>query len=275
MCSHLSPPRKRAGSLALLLYFLSMSLAPAPSNATLNIEKMRNPKKQDGIGGNLDLSLEEGAGNVDYFRIGVGAGIQYETLQSVESIQPMKTTEKLIFLTGRYDRAHSNGQVFRNRGFAHLRGTWMLRPNLGPEAFTQIQFDSFWRLKRRLLIGVGGRFALALFPSFQAFVGSGYMIENELLSHQDSSYRIDHRWNNYLNANVILSPILTLGNTIYFQPLFTRLNDFRIYEETLLTVQVLQYLSFSSGASYAYDSRPPSGVRRNDFRFTQQISLMF
>src|SRR5262249_35030463 len=150
----------------------------------------------------------------------------------------------------------------------HLRYHYELLGWLFPEAFVQQQQDKFQRLQLREIVGAGPRFTFVSEPDFLVAFGTAYMFEYERISvpegAPDAPHDTAHRSSNYLTATWQPDSRVKLLATVYFQPRFDALPDFRMLFETALKTEIVKRLSVKVSASVHYDNRPPTTVKTTD-----------
>ncbi|MCH9650095.1 MAG: DUF481 domain-containing protein [Deltaproteobacteria bacterium] len=290
------------------------SLLASTAGGQVNTEKLRVGADQPGFGGHFDLTFALRNGNSDVLTLGSGFQVQYvvlpedpahqdSTLQeevevpsespSIDSHQsdPAGNLEKkdahrlvyekqVLFLVSSYSFSEQNDERAVNSGFSHLRWGRNRGPRLGIEAFAQHQFNEFTNLDTRVLLGLGGRFALFRKPQKEAFLGSGYMFEFERLDvpveGPDDLESRHHRWTNYISIKINTpDDRLLFVNTLYVQPRFDQPDDLRLLDEAELQIKITDRVSFGLSASLAHDSDPPEGIKETDITIVNRFRVKF
>lgn len=140
---------------------------PLPSSARpINIEAQRRAPADLGFSGTLTADLELRTANVEHFRLGINARVDYQT----------EATN--TFLVGRGHLGLVGTNRFSNAGLLHLRHGWRWRPRLMPEVYAQVNYDEPRQLDLRGLMGGGLRIGLTDTESVTLWVGTGYMFED-------------------------------------------------------------------------------------------------
>ena len=85
----------------------------------------------------------------------------------------------------------------------------------------------------------------------------------------------DHRLSSYFTFTLSPEETVTFTSTTYGQPLLADFKDFRISNETNLSLEITKKLTFNSTFKYSFDSRPPAGVPRNIYSFSNGLELTF
>lgn len=172
-----------------------------------------------------------------------------------------------FFALGYLKKSESRALLIGNEGFGHARlthGVW--------EGFLQRSFNDFRRLARRDLIGGGVRLPMKI-DSLTAHIGLGVMNENESVIGEGESTVI--RSTNYLSFGTHFSKIADWSGTIYYQPLPSNLNDFRILTDQSLSVSLSKRVALTISLFGRYDSTPPTGVSVWDVSIKNGIRLRF
>lgn len=237
------------------LFLVFIILFSNVSYGQVNIESVRDTAKKDKpFWGEVKGGLEIQKGNVNVF--------SYD----LDILTHFQKENHHIFLQGKTSRGKQNDKAFKNSSFSHLRWTWMTWKFLGPELFTQLQHDEFKSLKIRQLNGFGLRSEFFHYENFVLSLGSGLMSDYEKITSGKSSLNL--RSTSYLSLlktfeknkkNLILL-------TLYYQPLITNANDYRVnLEANVRSILISSWnISIDNSINYLYDTRPPEGVETND-----------
>lgn len=261
----------------------ALFMASAPAGAqTVNAEQLTEKTFEAGFGGSVDGSFALQSGNVDLIDVGGGTHLQYQTLHPDEDpeddVPPFVHNRWLLRGSARY--ASRTDEAYIGQSFAHARWTSMWLRMLGSEVFAQHQFNEFQRLQARVLGGVGARVEPIHYQSIRVSAGSGYMLEYERIAPDaagdDDPETLAHRWTNFVTANALLfEDRLLVQNTVYFQPRFDALSDFRVLEQFELAVRITKVLSIGTALSVSHDSAPPTTVEPTDVTVRQTVKLAF
>lgn len=170
-----------------------------------------------------------------------------------------KTDSSLYLMFIDYGLAKSRSSDFDNAGTVHFRYNRKINKYFTLEAFTQGQFNKLLNVRFRWLTGIGPRFKVVGKKNFRVYFASLYMyeyeeVESPLLFHRD------HRISSYVSITCKHKSGTILTNTLYYQPLATRIGDYRVYNQFDLNFRITKSLSFTTSWKYFYDSNPPEGV---------------
>ncbi len=268
-----------------LIALLACWLWTDASAAQVNTEILRPAREREGFSADLDASLSLSRGNVEELDLGGMLKAQYQTLYPLPPAPehepaPVPFVRQQAFVVANGRRAEQSGNTFVDEAFAHARWTGMWHPRVGSELFVQGQLNRFQRLLARSLVGAGVRVDIVHSPALRLWGGSGYMFEHDHVDVQagasDAAETYEHRWTSYLASRLELwgGPLL-LQNTLYVQPRFDALSDFRLLEELQLLAKVTQVLSLGTKLSVLHDSAPPTGVKQTDLRLSSTLHLSF
>lgn len=167
-----------------------------------------------------------------------------------------------------------------SRGFGHTRYTRMWIPRLGSDFFAQVQYNELNRLEVRMVGGLGLRVDPIRTRRFQAWGGTGYMVEYELNNVIEGDPHparlVNHRWTNYLVLQLMVANgAFVVRNTAYAQPLLTDFGDLRVLDALQLEARVGSILAVGVDLETQYDSRPPLQVVPLDLMLGSYLRLGF
>jgi hypothetical protein len=249
------------GSLAAVL-----NGAAAMAHAQVNTETLRLGEPAEGLHADLKADLALKRGNTEFFQLGAAGRTFYQT----------GVHTPLLFARG--EIGSENDERFSENGFVHARWTAMWQERVGTEVFGQLQYDAFIDLKFRALIGAGPRFMVVDEAWIELYLGTGYMLEHEVLSIPPGDPHprrtLHHRSTSYASLKLALADALALTNVAYFQPRWDRPSDYRVLEELELQADVNDYVALISSMVFRYDSDPPSTVVRYDVSLKLGVRLM-
>jgi putative salt-induced outer membrane protein YdiY len=251
----------------LLTTTLLLSLS-FPAVAIVNVEGMRLGKPQEGLSGNLDLSISGKNGNTEKQEVGIDG-----RLQKHED----KTTD---FVVVSYDYGETSDVRNTNKTFIHGRHIVQFQPKRAWEAFAQAGENEFTRLSFRGLLGVGLR--LTIFEdtdSIGLYLGVGAFYSRETLDNRigltDGGTEKFSRGNIYLSYKHKINDQLSVISTTYYQPRFGHTEDYRALEQAALAVKMTERLSLKISLNIAHDSRPPETIQKTDSTYETALSYSF
>jgi hypothetical protein len=147
------------------------------------------------------------------------------------------------------------------------------------EGYAQVNYDEPRRLDFRSVVGGGIRAGIVDSASLSLWVGTGYMFEHERLDLPDTASHprstSAHRWSSYLASRFTAGTSMTIVATVYGQPRFDEVADFRILSDVSLAAAITGALSFTVSFELRYDSRPPDDVASLDTELRNGISVAF
>ncbi|MDQ6963380.1 MAG: DUF481 domain-containing protein [Mariprofundales bacterium] len=238
---------------------MALLLFSAPADAIVNIEDSALAHPNTPLSATLDLAVNGTAGNSNKIGSSADLGIQWHH----------NPHQLLLWLGYYYGRSQQKRNA--NRGFAHLRYRHHFTPRYAVESFTQWQKDEFARLNRRILLGGGVRITEG-----DQHVGIGAFHEREVL--QPSGAERNNLTHTTWRASLYLAlqhrfTHATVSDTLYYQPAMRHLsNDYRLLNEAALRVEINKNISLKLSLESRQDSRPPTGVKQLDLRYTTSFS---
>lgn len=181
------------------------------------------------------------------YRFNLGLNTQYKT----------KNLRHIFFFSGNSVLIRSQDQDFQNSWFLHLRYNMKLDNKWRMEAFIQDQNNELLSINTRNLFGVGLRYKFVRGEYFQAYLGNSYMYEKEGSDVVDQTY-YNHRNSTYLSFGLSFEKSeLKLVNTIYFQPLYTDISNFRLLEQFKAEMPLFKSIKVSALFNYFYNNLNP------------------
>lgn len=244
-------------ALLLLLLF------PGQAFAIVNAEDMTLLVDEEGLAGKVALSANGDRGNVTTN----GAEIS-----SLLRLNHGKYTEILAL---NYKYSQSRGVRNANKSYLHLRHRYHLNEAWALEGFGQTQQDEFANLKVRALLGAGVRWSQKR-DIWHFYLGVGSFYEYEKLRKSASNAKL-HFWraSTYMTTDYLLSEQVKLHETVYFQPVWSDMADFRVLNDTALKVSLTEHLALSLTLEVTYDSRPPVGTVKGNVSYKTGVEYHF
>jgi putative salt-induced outer membrane protein YdiY len=253
--------------LNYLFSVLLLILFNAPSYAQVNIEEYRQEEGNTGFSGSFAAGVEAQTGNTDIQELAVEGRLDY--------VRPTVTT----FILTNSEFGWEQGQRFSNEALVHFRQMYQLREGFRLEVFGQYNFDKTIFLDTRILVGAGLRLRLVDHPAFHLWQGSGYMLEHERLGipvlAKHPNRTTVSRWSNYLSSRFNINDRVGSAWTVYIQPQFRAMRDFRLLSDINLEVDLGGPLVLVLSYQMRYDSRPPSGIKKIDSKIENTVAIVF
>ena len=240
--------------------------------AQVNVESVRPQEAEEGFNAKVDGSLTLIRGNVSLTQLGAGTVIHY------------RSGEHFTFLKGLINYGEKSDETFLSQSFSHFRWTWMPQNYLGLESFAQVQSDRFRRLTYRQLYGGGTRLTVMSQSDHQLSLGLGAMFELERSSERATvgDRMIDIkltekniRATSYLTSHHRFQAAteLNLNATVYYQPRFDKLDDYRVLADLSLDIKLSEHFSLVETLNLLYDSEPPPGVVNYDLKTITSLRI--
>lgn len=180
-----------------------------------------------------------------------------------------KDLRKIYFLLGNYKLIHSEESNLQNAWFLHGRFNYKFNRLLRFETFLQGQYNQLLVVEQRNLIGAGLRVKLIDKERFSGYAGNSYMYEVEF-SERAGTTHYNHRNSTYFTLSYSAkSQKFSIANTLYYQPLYRDLDDYRILEQFRLDIPLSNWLKVFTIYNYYFDSKTPL----NTEEYTSNLSI--
>jgi len=214
----------------------------------------------------------------------IDATLQYqnfnEVLTNATGRMTMQYKSRKYFVLGLGELGYSgNASVeYVNNLMLHLRYGYRMNRFSRMEVFHQVQRNPLIGINRRMLHGLGPRFRVYADSLIRLHWGTVAMHETELAmplsTGQDGLLLLDWRSSTYLNVQVHRGP-LEFSGTVYYQPLFRAISDYRISGQYSLSVAVSKRLSLNQEFTHYFDSDPPSPLAYRFMTYTMGLGYTF
>lgn len=180
-----------------------------------------------------------------------------------------KDLKKVYFLIGNYKLIRAEEKDFQNSWFAHFRFNYKLSNLWRLESFIQSQHNELLDINSRNLIGAGLRLKLISKEHVKLYFGNAYMFEREKSDAFNKRFN-NHRHSSYLSISATFNESkLNLLNTIYYQPLYDQISNYRILEQFRAEIPINTALHLFTQFNYYLDSLTP----QDDRQYTSNISF--
>jgi len=243
---------------AAFLFLLTSSYAQI-----VNIESQRIRSDTTGWFGNLGaaFSLTQNVSHI--LALDANAHVEYKTKKDL-----------WLFLVN-YDLLKTDTLQLNNNVFYHLRYNRTLNAWLKWEAFTQLQQNTLVGIGVRELAGTGPRFKLSGTKSLRLYAGTAVMYEYERDVSGPPVNHYDLRSDTYVSGTYTPQPYLTLVATVYYQPLFTRIADYRIANDLSLVIKLSKHFAMNTNWNFTYDTFPAYGVPTVTYTLSNGFTYSF
>lgn len=229
----------------------------------VNVESRRIQSDSTGWLGDIGISFKLDKNKVSVLNLNTAGQVEYKSQRSL-----------YLFLIN-YDLLQGASQTLQDNLFFHLRYNYKISDLLRWEAFTQMQHNNLAGIKNRWLIGTGPRFKISGTKKLALYAASLIMYENEKELTDPITYHRDIRSSNYVSASWRPVEKSEIISTLFYQPLFKDLSDFRILHELKIKFQFTKKFSFFTTWALLYDSRPPVDIPYNIYTLTNGLEYEF
>ncbi len=221
-----------------------------------------------GFSGNVSGSFSSKSGNTEKDEYSLGARLQYDEGEHF-----------VVWGVLSYDYGKSEGVKNEDSAYLHLRYIHALDAEKAwcAELFAQTQQDDFKDINNRSLLGAGLRWRFFDSEKWgRGYAGLGAMYETVSYARESLNRDEDHgRLNSYVAYTKRLPNASRLSYVGYYQPRLDEASDYVTTHSLELIVPIYGSLQLSLGADYAYDSRPPAGIKKKDTAFKSTLLWEF
>lgn len=180
-----------------------------------------------------------------------------------------KDYKKIYLFLGNYKLIDAEGGNLQNTWFLHGRFNYKLSEPFRLEAFIQGQYNALLVVEQRNLIAGGVRIKWMNKENFTGYLGNSYMYEIEY-SDQAGTTNFNHRNSTYLSLSYFpKNERFSIANTVYYQPLYRNLNNYRILEQFRLDIPLSEWFKVFVIYDYYFDSKTPLNTRE----YTSQLQV--
>lgn len=184
-----------------------------------------------------------------------------------------KNFKNYFLILGNIDYSLANGNELSNSGLVHFRYNRKLNLRLKMEAFTQYQYNKLLGIEMRNLIGIGMRYKINKSEKAVLYVGSLVMQEfektndaNDIKSYQRLSNYLSFSFKN--NAKSI-----EFSSVIYYQPNLNLLADYRLNNQTSISLNISSKLQFVNSINVGFDTYAPINVSSRNINISNGFKL--
>ncbi|PQB03528.1 DUF481 domain-containing protein [Aureitalea marina] len=248
-------------------YFLGLllfaSLSYSVQAQILNVENLRKVTDTAGFSGYIGLEFSLVRNVNEFFGISNDLLVQY------------KKGNHLALLRNNVNFLKIDGEDFANNGITHLRYNYKFRPMIRWEFFAQAQYNRVALIDFRGLLGTGPRFKLSEKEKYKIYIGTLVMYEYEELSDGTGDIFRDVRGSAYLSISLYPNDRMSFVSTTYYQPLFRKLNDYRISSDSTFSLDIIDKLLLSITYRFFYDPFPAQDIPTSQYRFSTGLTYTF
>ena len=180
-----------------------------------------------------------------------------------------KDLKKTYLFLGNYRLIDADEGNLQNSWFLHTRFNYKFNQLLRFEAFLQGQYNQLLVVEQRNLVGAGLRLKWMNRENFSGYLGNSYMYEVEY-SDRAGTTEYNHRNSTYLSVSYLSkSKNFSVTNTVYYQPLYKNLKDYRLLEQFRLDIPLAEWFKVFTIYDHYFDSKTPLNTRE----YTSQLQI--
>jgi hypothetical protein len=251
--------RLQVAAIIILSFFIHIK-----ANAQIiNVENSRIHTDTVGWAGELGAQLSFTKNTQEVLMAQMNAHLQY------------KTEKDLFLILGNYGFLSGDAVKLINNSFLHLRYNRKMNELLRIEAFSQILQNPVTLIDYRILTGAGPRFKLSGNKKLKLYAATLVMHEYERELDSIKTIHNDIRSSSYVSFSLLFNSQTELVNTIFYQPLFTNISDFRILDQMKFSVKTGKKFAITLNLNYLYDNFPVQGVPRINYTFSTGLDYKF
>lgn len=246
--------------MKLLFFSLFILTTSSVVSQIVNIESKRMQTDSIRFVLKNDISFSYNNNNGDYiFQVSENLATQFKS----------KDLRQIYFLIGDYNLIRTSKKDYRNSWFFHFRLNYKVTNLFRLETFIQSQNNKLLDLTNRRLIGAGVRFKAISKENLRLYLGNTYMYEREQ-SNEFKKSVYNNRNSTYFSISAeIPKSNVSFTNTLYFQPLYSNINDYTILELFKIEIPLSENFNLFTVFNYYYDSNTP----KNREQYTSNIKI--
>lgn len=213
------------------------------------------------------------------------AGVSFSLNQSVQRIIDVefdnhiqyKTpgNKDLWLLLTSYGFQKGGTQKFVNNSLVHLRYNHKLNSWLRWEIFTQLQNNLITQIRSRFLLGTGPRLKIFSTEIIRLYAATLLMYERERENIKPPIIHNDIRSSSYISFTITPQKEIELISTTYFQPLISKISDWRVLNQATLKVKFGKHFRFSLLWNYLHDRYPAGTAPRTTYTLKSGVDYEF
>ncbi|WGO97048.1 DUF481 domain-containing protein [Saccharophagus degradans] len=245
------------------------ALHSATAAAITNMEYLHKQGEQDGLHGNIELSLKGKSGNSNRQTHSVAGQLSYRT-----GVHQWLTSASAEY--GESNKVKDTDNKFIHQRYIHHNSN-----KLAIEGFVQYQEDTFKLLDSRALVGAGARFKISQKDDDYLFnfgVGAYYTEEVYNLPETATDEEREEQYaraNSYINYAKQLTQSTSFSNTLYWQPRLGDIADSYAYNNLAFTVKISEKLALKVTLETQYDSKPVGELEHVDHSYFTSLAYSF
>lgn len=249
--------------LFILTFIALCTIQASCFSQVVNVEAQRIKTDTIGWAGSIGGSFNWTQNVEQIFAINTTAHLQY------------KSKKNLYLLLGDYALLKSEQKNFINNAFLHFRFNHTFTEFLRAEVFTQLQNNKISKIDTRYLIGAGPRFKFPMPKTIKFYLGVLIMYEYEKEITEPPIYNSYFRNSTYLSITYKPNDIVGISSTTFYQPRMDYFSDFRILNQTTISLAISKKLAVTINWNYLYDEFPVEGVPKINANYSTGFKYVF
>ncbi|MFB6316956.1 DUF481 domain-containing protein [Saccharicrinis sp. FJH54] len=249
--------------LIITLTALLFTLNAFSQIISLDERRSKNPVR--GIQGELSYSLNFTHNNKDIIQNGSRMKLQYN-----DSLNTYMIFGDIVL-----DQVDKEKNI--NKGnFGIIYNFMVPEKFISAEAIYQYDYNDVKKLKYRNILGGGPRFKIASSQKFSLSLVAYTIYLNELYENAEIINRKSLvKFSSLLNFSWQMSENTKLQHSTYYEPDYSDPEDYRIWSESRLKIDIRKNFSFNLFFKIDYDSLTPSGVDNLYYTINNSFNYSF
>lgn len=185
-----------------------------------------------------------------------------------------KSLKDIFLIIGASDFSKLDNSDITSSSLLHIRYNRKLSELIRLELFTQTQFNKVLDIRLRQLNGIGPRFKFVGKDIFKSYIGTLYMLENQLFYGPNETMQTRHRLSAYLTMLLSFAKHTgELSSVSYYQPRIDQFSDFRLSNQTSLSLKISSKLSMVNSLNLYYESKPSLNIANFNYLLENGLRL--
>jgi len=196
------------------------------------------------------------------------------SLSSMLHLQYKDDSTALYLVIFDFNRMTSGNVILDDYRVGHLRYNHKITKRITYEFFIQALYNYTININCRTDIGTGLRIKSIHQGVYKVYNGFLIMKENYFNNYQ-SAYTNNYRYDFYISFNLNIEKNLYLTNTTYYQPKINEFSNYRILNESTLTLKVFKHFALEESVNFMTQNVKPKDVSASNFLNKISLILLF
>ncbi len=186
-----------------------------------------------------------------------------------------KFPRHIILFVNKVSFSRADDSDFSNEAMQHLRYNYKYNKKFTQEIFIQNQYNAISKIEYRRLAGLGIRWKISSSENYRVYLGNSIMYETEKTQETIPTHSSDWRNSTYFSFTFKFSENAEWISTTYFQPKINQFEDYRLFHQSALSLNLFKNLAFVTTFDYAFDAFPVEGIPKKEYELTNGLMYSF